>query len=183
LTVSRRTFLKTAFAAAICLCGGEAFPSILPAAEGARESSLSLYNTHTRERLDVSFRDDRGNPDPEALEAVNRILRCHYTQEVAPIDFRVIEYLNAVDKALGGKNPIHIISGYRSRAYNDMLFRQGRGVSPRSLHLAGRAIDFRIPGVDLKTVARTALDLKAGGVGFYPSSDFVHIDSGRVRSW
>ncbi len=182
MIVGRRTFLKTAFAAAICLCGGEAFPAMRPA-EGARDGALSLYNTHTSERLDVRFRDGEGQFDPSALESVNRFLRCHYTQEVAPIDVRVIGFLETVAGALGGKRTIHVVSGYRSRAYNERLVREGRGVSPRSLHLSGMAIDFRVPGVSSKAVAQTALSLRAGGVGFYPASDFVHIDSGRVRSW
>lgn len=182
MIVSRRTFFKTAFAAAICLCGGEAFPAARPA-EGARESVISLYNTHTSERLEVTLRDAEGGYDPAALSALNRLLRCHYTQEVAPIDVRVIGILDTVNRAVGGNRCIHIVSGYRSREYNERLIREGRGVSPRSLHLSGMAIDFRIPGVPSKTVARTALDLRAGGVGFYPASDFVHIDSGRVRSW
>ncbi len=102
---------------------------------------------------------------------------------MVPIDVRVIGILDTVNRAVGGNRCIHIVSGYRSREYNERLIREGRGVSPRSLHLSGMAIDFRIPGVPSKTVARTALDLRAGGVGFYPASDFVHIDSGRVRSW
>lgn len=175
-------FLKTAFAAAICLCGGEAFPAMRPA-EGARDGALSLYNTHTCERLDVPLRDGEGGYDPKALSAVNRFFRCHYTQEVAPIDVRVIEFLETVAGKVGESRRIHIVSGYRSRAYNERLVREGRGVSPRSLHLSGMAIDFRIPGVSSKVVAQTALSLRAGGVGFYPASDFVHIDSGRVRSW
>lgn len=182
MTVSRRTFLKTAFAAAICLCGGEAFPAKRPA-EAARPGALSLYNIHTSERLDVPLRDAGGDCDPAALSAVNRFLRCHYTQEVAPIDVRVIEFLETVGGTLGGDRRIHIVSGYRSRAYNERLVREGRGVSPRSLHLSGMAIDFRIPGISSKAVAQAALSLQAGGVGFYPASDFVHIDSGRVRSW
>ncbi|MFA6147034.1 MAG: DUF882 domain-containing protein [bacterium] len=180
-TVSRRTFLKTALAGAFCLWSGQAFSEGRP--PNAFEGRLSLYNTHTDERLEIVYRDRDGHYDPDALDAVNRLLRCHYTNEVARMDIGVIEYLNAMDKNLGGKNNIHIVSGFRSRAYNDLLLREGRGVVPHSLHLAAKAIDFRIPGVGLKTMRRTALGLAVGGVGYYPASDFIHIDSGRVRSW
>jgi uncharacterized protein YcbK (DUF882 family) len=174
---------KTALAGAFCLCARSAFPDNRKSAEGLPEGKLSVYNIHTAERLETTYRDRRGRYDPEALNAINRLLRCHYTQEVARIDIRVIEYLNAVDKNFGGNNDIHVISGFRSRAYNDLLHREGRGVASHSLHLAGKAIDFRIPGIWLKNVRKAALDLSAGGVGFYPASDFIHIDSGRVRSW
>jgi len=179
--VSRRTLLKTALAGAFCLWTGQAF-SIEPPPD-AFEGRLSLYNIHTDERLEIVYRDRDGHCDPNALDAVNRLLRCHYTNEVARMDIRVIEYLNAMDKNLGGKNTIHVVSGFRSRAYNDLLLREGRGVVPHSLHLAGKAVDFRIPGIGLETMRRIALGLAAGGVGYYPVSDFIHIDSGRVRSW
>ncbi len=179
--ISRRGLLKTALAGAFCLWTGQAFPEARPG--NAFDGTLSLFNIHTEEKLKIAYRDRNGHYDPDALAAVNRLLRCHYTNEVARIDIRVIEYLKAVDDKLGGRNDIHVVSGFRSLAYNNLLVREGRGVVPHSLHLAGKAIDFRIPGIGLKTVRKTALGLSAGGVGFYPASDFVHIDSGRVRFW
>lgn len=181
--ISRRKLLKTAIAGAFGLCARQAFPDDRRPAGDLPEGRLSLFNIHTAEKLEVTYRDRKGRYDPEALDAMDRLLRCHTTQEVARIDIRVIEYLNTVDKSLGGENQVHVISGFRSRAYNDLLLREGRGVVPHSLHLAGKAVDFRIPGVGLKTVRQTALDLKSGGVGFYPASGFVHIDSGRARCW
>jgi uncharacterized protein YcbK (DUF882 family) len=152
------------------------------AATGA-PGRLALYNVHTREAVTVVYRDAAGRYDREGLDRLNHVLRCHYTEEVAPIDLRVIEFLNAVAQALGGDREIHVISGFRSAAYNAWLVRHGSGVSPRSLHLVGRAIDVRFPALVLARVRRTALDLGWGGVGYYPASDFVHLDSGRVRSW
>jgi uncharacterized protein YcbK (DUF882 family) len=181
--ISRRRLLKTAVAGAFGLCARQAHPHEPRTAEGLPEGRLSLLNIHTAEKLEVAYRDTKGRYDPEALDAMDRLLRCHYTHEVARIDIRVIEYLNSVDKLLGGEKRIHVVSGFRSRAYNDLLIREGRRVAPRSLHLAGMAVDFRIPGVGLKTVMQTALDLKSGGVGYYPASGFVHIDCGRIRSW
>jgi uncharacterized protein YcbK (DUF882 family) len=181
--ISRRTLFKTAFAGALSVCARQAFPDDRRTAAAAHEGKLSLFNIHTSEKLEVVYRDRKGGYDTDALAAINSLLRCHYTQEVARIDIGVIEFLNAVDKSLGGENRIHVISGFRSRAYNDLLIHEGRSVAAQSLHLAGKAVDFRIPEVGLKTVRQTALALKSGGVGFYPASGFVHIDCGRTRSW
>lgn len=145
--------------------------------------ALSLHNIHTGEGLVVAYRSASGEYDPAALIALNRLLRCHHTGEVSAIDVRVIDFLNAVDKRLGGGHEIHVISGFRSRAYNDWLARHGHGVSRRSLHLAGRAIDVRFPRIGLAAVRHAALGLQRGGVGYYPDSDFVHLDSGRIRAW
>lgn len=97
------------------------------------------------------------------------------------MDIGVIEYLNAVDKRLGRNHEIHIISGYRSLEYNELLIRQGKAVAKHSLHLVGRAVDIRIPGVALPLVRQAALGLEYGGVGYYPRSGFIHLDSGRFR--
>jgi len=158
----------------------DAFAGIVP--PGPR-GKLSLYHTHTGERLFVACRDVRGEYDPGTLSALNRILRCHFTGEVAEIDLRVIDFMEAVDRSLGGGKEIHIVSGYRSAIYNAKLLREGRGVARNSLHLRGKAIDLRIPGIRLESLREAALRLREGGVGYYPGSDFVHIDSGRFRAW
>jgi len=181
----RRTILKAAAGGAFLLLSGKAFPR-LAAAEAVSprpEGRLSLFNTHTGERLSVDYRDGRGEYDPDAVSAMNRILRCHYTQQVAEMDLRVIDFLNAVDRSLGGGNEIHIVSGFRSPEYNEMLVRRGKGVARHSLHLRGKAIDFRIPKVGLSSLRKAALRLQEGGVGYYPGAGFVHIDSGRFRTW
>jgi uncharacterized protein YcbK (DUF882 family) len=147
------------------------------------EGSFSLYNIHTNEKLSVTYRKESGEYDPEALKALNWILRCHYTNLVANIDIAVIEILNLVDKMIGGGRMIHVISGFRSKEYNQLLAREGHHVARHSLHTIGKAIDIRIPAVDLFSIRQTALDLQLGGVGYYPKSDFVHLDSGRVRFW
>jgi uncharacterized protein YcbK (DUF882 family) len=180
-TWTRRTFLRTWLIGAAALLApldrAELLARELPAGE------LSLYNTHTDERLDVCYRDRAGRYDRRGLEALDHVLRCHYSGESIRMDLAAIEFLNLVDKTLGRGHDIHIISGFRSPEYNRKLLRQGRGVASHSLHLRGKAIDFRISGVDLRRVRQTAVDLELGGVGFYPSSGFVHIDSGRLRTW
>ncbi|HUO77649.1 MAG TPA: DUF882 domain-containing protein [Thermodesulfovibrionales bacterium] len=144
--------------------------------------TLSLYNIHTDERLEVTYRKASGEYDQEALRALNWVMRCHYTGQVADMDVNVIEFLNMVDKQLGGNNDIHVISGFRSHEYNQLLVERGRHVARNSLHVQGKAIDISIPKVDLVLLKDTALNLRYGGVGYYPR-DFVHLDSGRFRTW
>lgn len=177
---TRRTFLQTALAGALVLGGGgTAFSKLFLAEKG----SLSLYNTHTEERLAVTFRNADGTYDIDALNAVNWILRCHFTNQQTAMDVKTIEFLNLVDNRLGGGNEIHIISGYRSPSYNSLLSNSGRHVAKHSLHLVGKALDIAIPGADLHSVRRTAVALHLGGVGYYPGAGFVHIDSGKFRTW
>lgn len=177
---TRRTFLQTALAGALALSfSGRAIARTVLAEKG----SLSLYNTHTEERLSVTFRKADGTYDIDALNALNWILRCHYTNQQTVMDVDTIEFLNLVDNRLGGGNEIHIISGFRSPSYNALLSGNGRHVAKHSLHLKGKAIDIAIPGADLHKVRNTAVALQLGGVGYYPGAGFVHIDSGKFRTW
>jgi uncharacterized protein YcbK (DUF882 family) len=180
---NRRSFLKASLAGMIVLLGGTPALSKIIENDYLPEGRLTLFNIHNREKLTVTFRTPDGQYDPNALCAIDGILRCHYTEEVMKIDIRTIEYLNRIDKELGGGHEIHIISGFRSPAYNDLLRREGRHVAGHSLHMQGKAIDIAIPQIGTETVRRTALSLRAGGVGFYPGPGFVHIDSGPFRTW
>ena len=179
---SRRLFLKASLAGAFLLAGKR--PAFSKAAIDLRlPGKLSLYNTHSKEKLTVDYRDGSGNYNADALKSLNWILRCHFTDTVADMDIRVIEYLNLVDKKLGGGNEFHIISGYRSPEYNGLLRREGHHVARHSLHMEGKAIDISVPGVGLDKLRRAALTMKYGGVGYYPGAGFVHIDSGMFRTW
>ena len=150
---------------------------------GLPEGRLSLYNLNLGERLSVTYRNSFGDYCSEALHAINWLFRCHDTNEMTNMDLRVIEYLNRLDNGLGGGNEIQIISGYRSPSYNDKLRSKSKGVAKNSLHMKGMAVDLAIPGVGLARIRQTALALAAGGVGYYPQSGFVHIDSGSFRTW
>ncbi|MBZ0169857.1 Peptidase M15 [Candidatus Methylomirabilis lanthanidiphila] len=179
---TRRSFLKASLVSALALVGRPVWAQELtptPVTEGR----LTLYNTHTHERLDVTYRQPSGEYDAEALNAIDQLLRCHYTNKVTKIDPDVIEFVSALDKRLGGGNEIHVISGFRSPEYNRLLRRTGRRVARHSLHQFGKAIDLRIPGVGLREVRKTALALRHGGVGYYPRRGFVHVDSGQFRYW
>ena len=177
---TRRAFLRTAAAGILTLgWNGLSFAKVPPAEEG----SLSLFNTHTHERLSVVFRRPDGTYDTDALKALNWIMRCHVTNQQTVMDVNAIEYLNLVDKKLGGGNDIHIISGYRTPSYNSLLHSKNGHVARHSLHLVGKAIDIAMPGIGLDKVRHTAVALKLGGVGYYPGEGFVHIDSGKFRTW
>ena len=180
---SRRMFFKASLACVLLFADFDPALANLPTMENLPEGKISFYNTHSKERLTVDYRDQEGNYIPDALKSLNWILRCNYTGEVANMDIKVIEYLNLVDKKLGGGNEIHIISGYRSPSYNHMLREKSRQVAKHSLHMKAKAIDVAIPGVALDKLRHTALNLKYGGVGYYPGAGFVHLDSGSFRTW
>jgi uncharacterized protein YcbK (DUF882 family) len=146
------------------------------------ERGLALEQTHTGERLAVVYAvGDR--LVPAALAALARLLRDHRTGEVHPIDPLLLDQLHALQGITGSTAAFRVISGYRSPRTNAMLHASSSGVASRSLHLEGRAIDVRLPGVALADLRDAALSLRAGGVGYYLSSDFVHVDTGRVRHW
>lgn len=177
-TIDRRRFLR--------LCGLSVAAGLLPAsAWAARKPSarvISLHNIHTGESLRSPYFED-GAYVPEALAEIGRLLRDHRSGEVAEIDPALIDRLHAVSVALGTDVPFHVISGYRSPATNAALRKAGRGVARRSYHLLGRAVDVRLPGVSHADLLRTALAQNVGGVGDYPRSDFVHLDTGPLRRW
>jgi len=147
--------------------------------------ALAFDHTHTRERISLVYAVD-GQYVPDALSTLNRFLRDHYSGSVGQMDPQLFDLLHGVRRALGGQSlaAFQVISGYRCPETNDHLRNaRGGGVAKRSLHMEGKAIDVRIPGVPLAELRDAAASLQAGGVGYYPREQFVHIDTGRVRSW
>jgi uncharacterized protein YcbK (DUF882 family) len=179
--ISRRSFLSlslTALAAA-------SFPGQVAAAMQKAvmpPRSLAFYNTHTGESLNACYWR-KGGYVPGALAEIDFILRDHRTGEVIEIDRNLLDLLSSLRAGVGKSQPFHIISGYRSVRTNSALRRKSGGVAGRSLHLVGKAADIRLPGCDLATLRAAALELRGGGVGHYPKSDFIHVDVGRVRRW
>jgi uncharacterized protein YcbK (DUF882 family) len=157
-----------------------------PASDAARAGDapkrIALENLHTHERLDIEY-FRAGSYLPEALSAIEVLLRDFRTGERHAIDPHLMDYLVQVARALGVDPAFSVISGYRSPATNARLREQGRGVAQRSLHMEGRAIDVRMAHVDCATLAARAQDLQRGGVGYYRGSDFVHLDTGAFRTW
>lgn len=148
----------------------------------AEPRRLSLLHTHTAERLTIAYGAGEAY-FPDALATVSRFLRDFRTGEMHPIDPRLLDQLHLLASATGSKAGYEVISGYRSPATNQALHERSGGVATHSLHLEGRAIDVRLPDVALADLRDAALSLQAGGVGYYPGSRFVHLDTGRARRW
>lgn len=143
---------------------------------------VELFNTHTSERLRIAYRSAAGFV-PTALERLQWVLRDHRANESAPMDPLLFDQLATLAAAAGVEPRYQIISGYRSPHTNARLAAAGRGVATRSLHMQGKAIDVRLHGVPCAALRDLALIAAQGGVGYYARSDFVHLDSGRVRAW
>lgn len=142
---------------------------------------LSFYHTHTGKELDVTYKI-AGRYDPIALKKVNYHLRDFRTHETHPISPKLLDILYKIKKQAGG-GTYEVISGYRSPKTNSMLRSRSNGVAKRSLHMKGMAIDVRLSGLRTKDLRDIARSIKGGGVGYYAKSDFVHLDTGRVRIW
>ncbi len=158
--------------------------SVHDAAALNETKTLSFHHTHSGEDLTVTFKRD-GRYDEAALKQLNHFLRDWRTQEQTVMDRRLFDILWEVYRDVDGKQPIQIISSYRSPATNAMLRRRSSGVARSSQHMLGHAMDFYIPGVPLEQIRFAGLRLQRGGVGFYPTSGspFVHLDTGSVRHW
>ncbi|MBC7950469.1 MAG: DUF882 domain-containing protein [Rhodospirillaceae bacterium] len=177
--LSRRSFLTLGLAAAAATLVTNPLEA---AVRALPERGLHLYNTHTGEYLKTVYWA-QGRYLPKSLVQINKFLRDHRSGDVHHIDPRLLDVMVAVHKKFGAKGAVHIISGYRSPQSNALLVSNSDGVAHNSLHMTGKAVDIRIPGQNVKIIGRAAKSLKAGGVGTYPSSNFVHIDTGKVRYW
>lgn len=175
--VGRRQFLTHAVVA-----GAASVVAPRLSAAGTASRSLTFDNLHTGEKLAVEY-VNAGAYVPDALQAVNHLLRDFRTGDLHAIDPALLDVLFDVHRLTGSKRPFEVISGYRSPATNAMLHRRSEGVASGSLHMQGKAIDIRLADVTLRQLRRCGLARRAGGVGYYPASNFVHLDTGRVRFW
>jgi uncharacterized protein YcbK (DUF882 family) len=153
-------------------------------AEGEKARSLAFHNLHTGEHLSVDYWVE-GDYQPQALLAVNHVLRDFRTGEIHSIEPGLLDLLVRVQGRLDTQAPFEVISGYRSPATNAMLRAEHEhsGVAAKSLHMQGMAIDVRIPDRSLLALRGAALTAQSGGVGYYPDLNFVHLDVGRIRRW
>ncbi|MGI8673271.1 MAG: DUF882 domain-containing protein [Luteitalea sp.] len=150
---------------------------------GAAESrELRFSHLHTREQLEVTYWKG-GRYLPSAMADIRHLLRDFRTGQARTIDPRLLDLLHDLKRATGSRKPFEVISGYRSPATNRQLRARSEGVAGASLHMQGRAIDIRLGDVALATLRDTARAMKRGGVGYYAASNFVHVDTGRVRTW
>ena len=149
----------------------------------SEEHALQLYNTHTNEKIDVVYR--RGDQYIQsALAKLDYFLRDHNTNEVRHFDPRLYDILSDLTASVGRPGgEIDIVCGYRTTSTNAVLRAHTNGVAKNSLHIQAEAIDLRMPGVNTLRLRKAALALARGGVGYYPHSDFIHVDTGRVTQW
>lgn len=179
--LSRRDILKMGMAGAI----GAALP--LLSAQDAYALNQGSWS--------VSFKQPRNNESftgvyrvgdkylPEAFEQLSYVMRDFRTGEAFPMDPHLLDIISLVQKRTGRRDKIHMLSGYRSPTTNAMLRKASSGVAKNSYHMYGQAADIRLPGYSTRTLRSIAKSLRAGGVGYYPRSGFVHVDTGDVRSW
>jgi uncharacterized protein YcbK (DUF882 family) len=176
----RRGFLGLAAGAGLALGMVPGVRMAEAAVSGVRR--LSFYSLNTEERLSTVFWQD-GRLVPAALAEIDHHLRDFRTGDVRPIDPDLLDLLYRLSSLMEYEEPIHVISGYRSPKTNAMLDKRSKGVAKNSYHVHGMAIDIRLPKRGLGELRRAALDLARGGVGYYPGSNFVHVDTGPVRTW
>jgi uncharacterized protein YcbK (DUF882 family) len=175
------------FATSLLILATMVAPAVLVPAAGAdstaQERRLHLYHTHTRERLDIVYLRDNAYI-PDALAQLDRFLRDSLTGDVHHFDPRLFDVLFDLTKTSGRPDSeIQVICGYRTPQTNEFLRTHTTGVAKQSLHMQAEAIDIRLPGVKTSALRDAALAFERGGVGYYPASDFIHVDVGRVRRW
>jgi uncharacterized protein YcbK (DUF882 family) len=178
--LSRRSFLTSVACTAITLAAPRVFASADPAS--ARDRELSFYNIHTGEKLSTAYWSD-GHYLDDGLDEINWILRDFRTGSADPIDPKLLDLLYQLQARVDYQGELHVISGYRSPETNAMLAQRSSGVAKHSYHMLGKAIDIRMPDFDTHQLYKAAISMKSGGAGYYSSSDFVHLDVGRVRHW
>jgi uncharacterized protein YcbK (DUF882 family) len=147
-----------------------------------QQRQLTLYNIHSDEYLKTVYWKD-GKYLPDALAEINYILRDRNTGKIKAIALDLLDLLSAMQQTIGSPKPLHVVSGYRTPRSNAYLKKTTKGVARNSLHMYGKAVDVRLPGGSLDGVRRIATTMRKGGVGYYPSSNFIHVDVGTVRYW
>ncbi len=176
--IHRRRFLQYGLGLSSALFMPHVFAAIAPQAE----RKLALYNLHTGESLTATYWAE-GQYQPGELQAINHVLRDFRTGDIHPIDPHLIDLLNLLSHNVHASQPFHVISGYRSPKTNAALRQHSTGVAKKSLHMQGKAIDIRLPGLQLSSLHQAACQLRLGGVGYYSKSNFIHVDTGHVRYW
>jgi uncharacterized protein YcbK (DUF882 family) len=146
------------------------------------QRSLWLYNPNTKESVNTVYWED-GHFVAQGLDEINHIMRDRLTGQTKPIDVDLLDLLFAITTRVKTTRPLHIISGYRSPRTNALLRKRGKPAAKNSYHLQGKAVDIRLPGYRLSALRKVSTQLRGGGVGYYPSSRFLHVDVGPIRYW
>jgi uncharacterized protein YcbK (DUF882 family) len=177
MPVHRRQLLIGSLGGLAGLACGRASATLVPEA-----STLSFYHLHTTEKLKITYRE-RGEVLADALAEINYFLRDHRSGQAHQIDVALLDTLADLYEQFGRRGHFEVISGYRSPATNEALRNATTGVAKDSLHVHGRAIDVRLTSAATAKLRAAAIALQRGGVGYYPESNFVHLDTGRFRTW
>jgi uncharacterized protein YcbK (DUF882 family) len=177
MLLGRRAFLVRSLSATTVLASGHRAAAATVAAH-----ELSFFHIHTAEKLTITYRE-HGELVPGALDAINRYLRDFRTEQEHDIDVALLDALHALYATFDGRGNFEVISAYRSPRTNAALRQATSGVAENSLHLQGRAIDVRLTSAKTAALRDAAIALRPGGVGYYPESNFVHIDTGKFRTW
>ena len=178
-TGTRRGFLRAGLVTLASAAATPAFAAV-PRVRGIR--SLAFHNLHTDEKLRITYWRN-GKYDRAACAKIDHVLRDHYSGDVYPMNLRLMDLLYDVQNETGHDGVIEVISGYRSPRTNMMLARERDGIATHSYHTKGMAIDVRMQGMSLPRLHNVATAMRRGGVGYYPDSEFVHMDVGPVRRW
>lgn len=177
IILTRRCFVKSS----LQLAAGIALAGPVESIAALAKQSMSFYHTHTGERLKINYSCD--GCASSTLKKVNKFLRDFRSGEVHPIDPTLLDILYRIQQKTGSRGVIEIISGYRSPKTNKLLRSRSRGVARKSLHMKGQALDIRLTDLKTKDLRDVSISLQQGGVGYYAKNDFVHIDTGRFRTW
>jgi uncharacterized protein YcbK (DUF882 family) len=176
MLLGRRRFLGSLGAAAAVLGTGRFAAAAQPA------HRLKFYHIHTDEKLDITYREG-GALIPDTLIEINRYLRDFRSEQIHDIDVELLDTLHALYTTFEGRGNFEVISGYRSPRTNTALRHVTTGVAEHSFHIEGRAIDVRLTSAKTAGLRDAARALRVGGVGYYPESNFVHVDTGPIRTW
>lgn len=176
--IGRRDFLRLGAATTATLLASP----VIASTRSSSERQLAFHNTHTGEAVSTVYWAE-GDYISDGLVDINNVLRDHRTDETYPIDTNLLEMLFLLQTKTDSRQAYEVISGYRSPATNQSLRNKSSGVAKRSFHMQGKAIDIRLPDCDLEKLRLAALELRTGGVGYYPGSGFIHVDVGPRRNW
>jgi len=178
MQMNRRDFIRLGLGTSLAIVTPVSFGKTIL----HRERSLKFHNIHTGENLKLVYWSD-DQYQPESLQKLNHLLRDHRNNKEHSMDPKLFDILHQLQSSVSNHRPFQIISGYRSPETNAMLSKRNPGVAKNSLHMKGEAIDVRLPGTELKHLRNAAIALGGGGVGYYRKNSFIHVDTGRVRSW
>jgi len=182
LIVSRRRFLKQLACGSLLAMSGSGAVSAAVRQYSPSYKIIALENTNTGDKLKLVYFEQGGYIE-EALQEISYLFRDFHTGDVHPIDPMLVDQLHDLKQSLAVNRPIEVISGYRSPYTNAHLRRQSHRVAKHSLHMEGKAIDIRIAGLDTRHIRNAAVAMQRGGVGYYPRANFVHLDTGEIRTW